>query len=472
MAYTEICVRSGGDNLNAGTLDGSATETPTTPRNTYQNGSWVSGTRVFTVASGNPSTDGVTAGMYASVYLDGGTPPNVTNYCGRISAVAATTITLTTAVAGTAPTTSGSITLRVGGAWAGPSATSGFPFTMSNVGNLSISLNTQIRVNIKNDQTYAITAAISSVMNTVTVEGYTSAYGDGGRATIAGPTTGASFVLFAPSTVTATYFKNLIFQSNGDSGSSNLVTLGTSNNRAVVENCLFRYGRGFGIDIGSATAVCCEAYDCNRSGVASQGGMTTATGSGAFIFCTSHDSTSGTNACGFAGSNGAAYFGCVADSNTTGILNTANSGSAIVRSVVYNNATGVSFLGSACLVDNTVISTSTTAISPSNSTSTHLWGRGVAVYNTTNFVTTGAFSSPIFVGTMLLTSDPLVAAASGNFALTTTGGGWVCHTGGHATFVQIDPGYTAATTGAAGAGLPHADVSSVSFGTAGGNFIF
>lgn len=68
MGYTEFCCRSGGSNLNAGTRKGDSTVPGTAADFTYASGSWVSGTGVFTPASGNPQSDGVAVGDFVSIY--------------------------------------------------------------------------------------------------------------------------------------------------------------------------------------------------------------------------------------------------------------------------------------------------------------------------------------------------------------------------------------------------------------------
>ena len=50
---TEFCCRSGGSNLNAGTLLGDSTEPGTSPSFIYESGNWDSSTGEFIVASGN-----------------------------------------------------------------------------------------------------------------------------------------------------------------------------------------------------------------------------------------------------------------------------------------------------------------------------------------------------------------------------------------------------------------------------------
>jgi hypothetical protein len=68
VAYTDFCARSGGSNLNAGTRTGNTTVPGTAADFTYALGNWVAATGVFTVASGNPSGDGVAVGDFASVH--------------------------------------------------------------------------------------------------------------------------------------------------------------------------------------------------------------------------------------------------------------------------------------------------------------------------------------------------------------------------------------------------------------------
>ena len=210
MSFTEFCCRSGGSNLNAGTRTGNSTEPGTAADLTYSSGTWVASTGVFTVASGNPQTDGVAVGDFASVYADGST---VTGFVGRVTARDTTTITVSlTAKAGTAPTDgTGNRTLKIGGAWKGPNGTDKFPFgTIAST--LTNASSDPPRVNFKNDATYAITAALGPGTSGIWYEGYTSSYSDGGRAIIDGGTSGASYYLLDMLSGTSCTLKNLIFQ--------------------------------------------------------------------------------------------------------------------------------------------------------------------------------------------------------------------------------------------------------------------
>lgn len=271
MPFTEYCCRNGGSNLNAGTRLGDSTEPGVAAAFTYASGSWVQGTGVFTVASGNPLTDGVAVGDFASVYPDGNT---VTPFVGRVTARDATTITVSlTAKSGTAPTNgTNTRSLRIGGAWQGPNGASGFPFnfvqsTMTAVAGLPP------RVNLKNAATFSVTAATSHSENgPVQFEAYTAAYGDGGKAIVDGGSSGASYVLHTLNSSRVVY-KNIIWSGNGATGSTDLVV---SNAMSEWIGCVFRNGRGSGL-FHSSSNICnliqCESYVNNASGSGSKGGF-------------------------------------------------------------------------------------------------------------------------------------------------------------------------------------------------------
>lgn len=111
MAWSDFYFRSGGSNLNSGSTNADAATL------TYASGNWVQGTGVFTVASGDPSADGISVGDWVSVYANGST---VTPFVGKVTARDTTTITVDlTNKFGTAPTDgTGNRTLKMGGAWA------------------------------------------------------------------------------------------------------------------------------------------------------------------------------------------------------------------------------------------------------------------------------------------------------------------------------------------------------------------
>lgn len=313
MAYTEFCCRSGGSNLNAGTRTGNSTEPGVSASFTYASGSWVSATGVFTVASGNPSADGVAVGDFASVYADGA---SVTTLIGRVTAVSSTTITVSLAAkAGTTTDGTSNRTLKIGGAWQGPNGSSGFPFGFV-LNTLTNATGERPRVNFKNDATYAITAAIThNVVNGdyITFRGYTSSYADGGRFKIDGGTTGASYTLLTVGGAAQwVLIEDMELCNNGATGSADGATLNAQLNRVVCHDV-----RGSGLVCGSNSAIWeeCEAYACNQSNTASKGGFAYGGTMNAFVRCIAHDNT-GSNTRGFF-INGTVQSmqNCIADSN-------------------------------------------------------------------------------------------------------------------------------------------------------------
>lgn len=338
MAFTEFCCRSGGSNMNGGALSTNA-EPPTTAAYSATNGGWNSATGVFTPAAGNPSASGVTVGDFANVFVDGATTPV---FIGRVTAVNSTTVTVsTTAKGGTAPTTAGSgISINVGGAWLGPNGAVNFPWDFA-TGAMTNAAADNARVNFKNNATFNITAAIShSKIGPVTFQGYTTTFGDGGKATIDGGTSGASYAMWTPASngVDRTHLCDLIFQNNGATGSANgLDQLGdprTLLTRVVVNNV-----RGTGIST-PAVAVECETYACNKSNTSLFAGMTLSIGnSGRYIRCISHDNT-GSNNNGFYDQGGNnIMIGCIADSNGLhGLFCNNISRVNVIGCDFYNNA--------------------------------------------------------------------------------------------------------------------------------------
>jgi len=215
MPFTEFCCRSGGSNLNAGTRLGDGTEPGTSAALTYASGSWVNGTGVFTVASGDPIADGVAVGDFASVYDNAA---SVTTLVGRVTARTTTTITVSTsAKTGTTADGTGNRTLRIGGAWLGPNGASGFPmnFITNACQNAAGDLP---RINYKNDANYAITANISNIGANTTHQGYGAFYGDLGVAILDGGTSGAAYTLIGPTVGNNAVMADFWIKNNGATG--------------------------------------------------------------------------------------------------------------------------------------------------------------------------------------------------------------------------------------------------------------
>lgn len=353
MAFTEFYMQNGGSNLNAGST------TNNTALYTSTGGDWVSGTRVFTPTDGvNPVSAGVAVGMFASVYVTSGA--TATAFIGRVSAVAnATNGTTTidgTILYGVSPASSSgahTITIKVGGAWAGPGAAVVFPFGLgaSSLGVLTNTTGNYVRINAKNDQTYTMTAALPfATMGIAVLQGYTTNPGDLGKATFTtNLTSAANFTVVSGGSQS---FADLIFVCTGTSNANHLFQTAIN---VTLLRCVFHGARGAGVIVTGASNTVfsfeCEAYDCNKSNTANIGGFTQF-GSGATVMCVncySHDHASGTNAHGYSSvtSPGSMYLvNCIAD---TCAGNGANwgTGSAtqaqllVLNSDFYNNVDGI-----------------------------------------------------------------------------------------------------------------------------------
>ena len=305
MAFTQFYAQTTGSNLNSGsTTSDSATLT-------YASGNWVASTGVFTVASGNPSSDGVAVGDFVSVYADGST---VTGFVGRVTARDTTTITVSlTAKSGTAPTDgTGNRTLKVGGAWKGCNGTEAFPFDFA-AGTMTNSSNNPPHIAWKAG-TYSITGALTHSPDTGAIwhEGYTTTIGDGGFAIIDGGTSGASYKLLnvTGKNTNILYFK---FQNNGATGSVDGV--GITGNENMFYRCVFKNLRGMGLASNAVSNVTeCEFTACNQSNTSTKGGVQLLSSGSVCLRNISHHNT-GSNATGFFLDQSMLVQGCIAWAN-------------------------------------------------------------------------------------------------------------------------------------------------------------
>jgi hypothetical protein len=339
-AFTEFYCQSGGSNLNAGST------TSNTAAYTATNGGWNSGTGVFTPASGDPSAS-VAVGDFASVYTDSAT---VTGFVGRVTAVSSTTVTVSiTAKAGTIPTTGASgISCKVGGAWQGPNGASGFPFGTIG-GTLTNAAADYPRTNFKNSATYSVTAAIThAVSGPAFWQGYTSTPGDGGRATLDGGTSGASYILLNVN-ATNNNLSDLIFQNNGATGgNAGIQDLQTGD---VFTRCTFKGMRGAGLNIANVSVprfvVECEATGNNLSNTAGVGGFSA--NQAVFVRCVSFRNT-GSNNVGFNIQGGAAVECVAAENGGPGFR--VNGNAAIINCDAYfNGGTGIALTSGSAIGD-------------------------------------------------------------------------------------------------------------------------
>lgn len=442
MSFTEFTCRSGGSNVNAGTLDGTG-EASTTPLYTATNGGWNSTTGVFTPASGNPQSAGVAVGQYASVYVDGAT---VAAYIAQITGVTSTTITLSLTVkAGTAPTTNATArSIVVGGAWRGPNAGVGFPFLSGyTLNTLTNANNDMVRVNLKSDQSYSMTSAVISVQGFTYLQGYTSTIGDGGKATINGPSSGASFILV--NTVgNGAIFQDMIFSTNGSTGSANLAVLSVN---GLAYRCVFTGGVASGLAGGGAQAVECEAYGNGTVNNANTGGFS---GLAGVLRCWSHhnlNSTSGIYATGtFHAIN------CISsDNGGYGIYLNNTAILRVVGCVSHNNTLGfggvAQLAGSTLIAENTILSESVAPIDPPTTPTWYRSYQNCAFFGRPIPTATGAGGPFITAGSIALTSSPFADPTNGDFSLNQSAPGWLCAGGGIETFLTPSSGYSKTTAG-------------------------
>lgn len=344
-AYTEFyCDAASGDNLNAGTGG--------TNDYTTAGGNWTNSTRVFTVTDGtNPSTK-IAANDFCSVYVTSGA--TVATFVGRVQSVQNATngtVTFTTAFMGANPSNgTGTMTLKHGGFWKGPNAGTAFPLDRANVSTAMDTNSDQVRINLKNGTSYSISSGIStSTLNNVTVQGYSSSAGDGGRAVIDGSTN--SITLVSDTSIESTW-ADIIFASSATTGSVNNYVMGGSGQTAIRIVSHGARVSGIATTGQGPTLIECEAYSNNTSNTSNRGGIDVFSGVvyASLLRCYSHDNT-GSNNSGFTFNNGAVVGGallvtqCIADSNGLhGFVNvggtSTNSGAkAFINCDAYNNGT-------------------------------------------------------------------------------------------------------------------------------------
>lgn len=345
-AFTEFYVQGTGNNLNAGsTTANSAVYTAVGDSD---------GTSVFTPSDGSTPASSVSAGDWVSVYVTSGA--TVATFVGRVTTVAAGVngaVTVSTvAKAGTFPAASGgahTISLKAGGAWAGPSGAVGFPFNFA-AGTMTNSSGNSPRFNFKAG-TYSITAAITDAVNAGARSfwGYTTTPGDGGFAIIDGGTTGTSYnlLILNGKNLDVYYFK---FQNNGATGSADGVTTssGTENSFSF---CVFHDLRGSGLTFTTVNhAYFCEAFNCDQSNTTTKGGFDL-TSSGCTAYgCIAHHNTAA-NCAGFQLDGGINLLYCIAAFNgASGFRTTADVTQTMAGCSLYGNGGyGIEFAGNAGL---------------------------------------------------------------------------------------------------------------------------
>lgn len=464
MAYTETYVQTTGSNLNAGTTNADAATF------TYAGGTWVSGTGVFTVASGNPLSDGVVVGDFGSVFTTAGA--TVSQFIGRVTARDATTVTLSlTAKSGTAATpsaTANATTLKIGGAWAGPNGASMFPwgFIQATMTNAAADL---LRVNIKTG-TYTITAGVTHTnVGPMVFEGYTTTPGDGtltmSLPLITGtgfPTINTPYNILQYSGATDIQTRYIEFANNGyDSPGPNVngpdmvsSVSGATNN--VYYRCRFRNSWRNGLRIGASGGLVeeCEGVGCNIDGAATFA-VFQADAVSSWLRCWGHHTFSQSGPLDYADSvvfrfgasstNRVTYDGCIASHfGGYGFTAGGNNHCVLIKNCVaaFGNRSGVFFGAGA---------NETSSVLIENSIFYNNDNYGVRYGNATWAATIrncafGANATANFLngladrvsGTIDLSGDPFVDSANGDFSLN-VGAGALCRNAGFGGWLGGSP---------------------------------
>lgn len=335
-AFTEFfCAPAIGANINSGhTTNATATYTSV-------NGNW-NGTDAFVPTDGSTPASTITNGAFASVYLDGAT---TAVYIGRVTNVVAGvngTISVSgTAAAGSAPSSGATgRSIKVGGAWAGPTGASSFPFSLASLLRLTNSTPDRPRYNMKNNAEYTMSAQL--LINSAgqyRIEGYATTPGDGGRAVISGNGVGASIALVGL-TAGSVDMAHFIVRSNGTStGSAGItVTGGFCTLQDIIASNI--RGSGFAPQGIGDSLIECEAFSCGlNNGVLDGGFRTSSATTTLFERCISHDNTNA-NISGFAWNSSVIIKECIADTNGTNgytWLPGATTTASLFNSDSYNN---------------------------------------------------------------------------------------------------------------------------------------
>lgn len=451
-AFTEFYCQSGGSNINSGST------TSNTAAYTATNGNWSTVTNIYIPTDGSTPASSVNVGDWASVYADGAT---AAVYIARVTTVAAGvngSITLSsTAKAGTAPGTSATArSIKVGGAWKGPTGAVFVPFSLSSFGAATDASLNRPRINMKNDASYLPTAAISSTgVASTTVQGYSSSPGDGGKAIIDWSTNTPGITISSVNAV----FADIIFTGSITTGTSQLVDV--SGGGDLIIRCVAHGARnnGFNSSTGGNVFIECESYDNNKANTANKGGFST-TQAAQYVFCISHDNA-GSNSSGFlhGGSSSdtiVGYNNCIADTNGShgfksgvnspplGNINVFNcdfynnGGDGINMVGGTNTSTQVVIIRNSNFIKNTGSGINIAAGSGGNTLSGFLDNNGYGAGTQANG-SADVVSSCIVAGSVTYPSNtaPWVDPANGDFRINAAAANWA----GRGAFTQTAASY-------------------------------
>jgi len=328
------CDPVNGNNMWGGSDNGSA------PKLSLTGGDF-NGTTTYTKTG---AITGVAVGDYAHIFPDGGSTPAL---IARVTATTANTLTLSTTLKwGSQASGTANRSVHVGGAFKGPNGTDWHPFNFIGSGGVSNGTTGDLKIVLKNSASYAVTASLTTSKTNITYEGYSSTVGDGGKATIDGGGSGASYnVILLNSSFQV--FKDIIFYRNGSTGVADLIANGSSTTGHVLFiNCVFTGSKGAGFMNSSTsntnTLLGCEAYSNAVKGFADFWGA----GHTTCINCIAHDNTgAGFHAIG-------RCINCIADTNNASGVGGFNQGAScgvFINCDSYNN-TGAGFYVSATSV--------------------------------------------------------------------------------------------------------------------------
>jgi hypothetical protein len=296
------------------------------------------------------------------------------------------------------------------------------------------------RVNLIAGTNYAITSALTvSAAQQVVFQGCTATPGDGGRATISGPTTGTQFVLIT-FTGGPYHYADIIFIENGATGGTqqNGISLTFTSSYAIFERCTFASMGLSGVSCAPTTStvsfIQCESYS-NDSAGGTGSGFNLAGTSSAYLLdrCISSDNQGPTGYILGTGCS-ASFVNCIAYGNVgPGFQLNATSWASFDGCAAYQNYTdGFACLGGFMILTN-CISTSNGGYGFNPSTGAVALLRNCASYSNTS----GRSSSALVddTGAIALSNDPYVNGVIGNFALSSqAGSGALCRGTGVGSF--------------------------------------
>lgn len=430
---TFYCNNDGtGTNVNAGSTTGA----PVYSKNSMN---WAQTTSTYTPTDGSdPSALGVTAGMWAAVFIDGATnlvQAGSGGYIAQVSNVTAGAngpiVLSAVAFSGTAPTAgTGTRSIRVGGVWNGPYK--GVSFPIGFITNAATNGAAQWPyVAIKRSNPYFLTAAwVSTLAGPMTFAGYTNQPGDWGAAQIFGPASSTQ-ILLDFNTATSITLSDLEVATNGTTTVNHAIRLGAL---ALVQRLYVHDVLGSGISLASSGEVTDSIFTrCNTTGTAEDGALKCGSAPNIVRNCISTNNTGSANNHGFSGSG--EFYNCISAYNSGhGFRHTGTTPIELVGCDTCSNtlsgvdlgASGVTtailrncnFIGNLCVG----VTNSSAVVNPYSGEMSHcVFGMGIS----TNLL--GNYDSKVL--NMLNTNNlillpanqtPWVNPAAGNFSINNT----------------------------------------------------